>query len=316
MNKYTKYLLFTVVVLVAAAAGLLLIDTNTVKDNNNPSSLSCPDDSFSAQHSSGILSNATLARKVLATPPMIAPFFHNTLCFLDEPHVGEPFTLQYTVERTDNFVGLKDSTSTQRISIEMQLPEKASVVSGQTSWNGELNPEDTKTLTLEVRVDEPGYYTFAGRPLIKEAQSGSSQRGPTEGVRDRATKNIEIINSGSKLDSKPVNNWTRNDATTILQPNSHNNEQITSNLEVVGEPKVGNIIEIIYTSNLLLDNKEAPSVEFSLPPNAFNVVEKQANLSGDINEKYDRRRFIRWGGKNSTGQRIRLTNRAKVKTSR
>lgn len=122
--------------------------------------------------------------------------FKGTFTFSEKPVLNNPVELTYSVIT---------STQISNASIEIEVPEGISIISGNPHWKGDLSYMDTVTIKLTIQILESGNYTIQGRVggNILQGRVKVNERGAMSQIfllvneRDTIIRNSPIQSGGS-----------------------------------------------------------------------------------------------------------------------
>ena len=224
------------------------------------------------------------------------------LSLADKPLLKVPVTLKLKI------ISIAPS-SIKNISAKIDLPEGFELISGNLSWNGDLNASSTVQrysvyaeegiIEAVVKSTKVGYYQLKGSAISKQLEN-------TFGIgtfSDSAIIYVEISQNDAIIGSKPENNWYE-PTIGIGMSVAENNEQIKSELTLSNIPELNKDFTIAYKVKPLIDLPSQRSyLDLVFPPKAFKLVNVKFPSDG---ETYQRESQLSWIGKINVNQTVEI----------
>jgi len=174
---------------------------------------------------------------------------------------AEPLVNQ-TVELIFSF---KSSMALPNAKAEIVLPKNFELVSGLSSWQGNLKKDEQQKLAVKVKAKKPGFYRLIGTV-------GSSTNNATAFI------NLEITPDKVIIGSRPQNNWYH-PAQGMVVPEAMNNENVKSELIISNPPALGKEFTISYQISSPITTNRA-ELYLVFPPKAFKLVDVKFPSNG------------------------------------
>lgn len=216
-----------------------------------------------------------------------------TLTLIEKPLLEKPVSLVLT---------FKSVTPAPNTEAKIELPDSFELVSGTSTWSGNLEANEEQKIEVVIKTKKVGYYRLTGSAISRQ---GENYFGNT------AVIDIEITPDDAIVGSKPKNNWGYTPAQAQALPGAQNNNVIESQLLISNTPELNKKFTVIYRATPKIDLPDPERTYFRLvfPPKAVEIISVEFPEGG---ETYRRESGLTWKGSIEKNKTVEITAALKV----